>query len=507
MKMILTAAQMKAADNSAILQGVPSLVLMERAALSVVHELMHRKQEYNLKRVCIFCGTGNNAGDGVAIGRILKDYGYDATLILVGPVDKYSDAMVQQVVAARNRGVRMLMEADPAVLAHATLIIDALFGIGLTRDIQGAYADAIALMNQTAAPIVAVDIPSGIHTDTGKIMGTAVKCSLTVTFARAKRGLLLFPGADYAGEVVVKEIGIPVVPERVEGKHLYACEEADLHLLPTREESGNKGTFKKILVIAGSRGIFGAAALCAEAAMRSGAGMVKVFTEEVNRTALCSRLPEALISTYKEGSWDPVNDGIRLQEDLIWADAVVIGPGLGTSGTSMGILAAFLNQNDKNGKKPTIFDADALNLLAMSPSLMKQITFPAVFTPHLGEMARLGFRDVKELKSDPVTCAEQYAKQNQICLVMKDARTVIAAPDGKTWLNTRGNSALATAGSGDVLAGIMGTVFAQAPDLPEAPALAVLIHALSGEKAAEKGSRSGVIAGDLLKEIPGIMPE
>ncbi len=169
MDTILTAAQMKAADTRAIRQGVPSLVLMERAALSVVHELMHRKQEYNLKRVCIFCGTGNNAGDGVAIGRILKDYGYDATLVLVGPVDKYSEAMVQQVVAARNRGIRMVMEADDRILSHATLIVDALFGIGLTRDITGDYANAIALMNRANAPVIAVDIPSGVHTDTGAV--------------------------------------------------------------------------------------------------------------------------------------------------------------------------------------------------------------------------------------------------------------------------------------------------------------------------------------------------
>lgn len=507
MRTILTAAQMKAADSNAIRQGIPSLVLMERAALSVVQELMNRKDEYDLKRVCIFCGTGNNAGDGVAIGRILKDYGYEATLFLLGPVEKFSEAMVQQVVAAKNRGIRMVMEVDQSILSHATLIIDAIFGIGLTRDITGSYAAAIQAMNQAKAPVVAVDIPSGIHTDTGAVMGCAVRCSMTVTFAREKRGMLLFPGASYAGEVLVKEIGIPVEADQVEGKLLYSCEPEDLGMLPERDEAGNKGSFGKILVIGGSKNMFGAAALCAEAAMRSGAGMVKVYTEESNRTPLCCNLPEALISTYKDGEWMPLTDGIRLLEDLCWADGIIIGPGLGKGTTAMGILMYFLDWNSRNGKKPTVFDADALNLLAESPSLMKQICFPAVFTPHIGEMSRLGIWSVRDLKENPVEAAEFYARQNGLTLVLKDARTVIASPEGKTWLNTRGNSGLATAGSGDVLSGIMGTIFTQNQDLPEAAALAVLIHSLSGERAAAAGSRSGVIAGDLLCEIPGIMPE
>ncbi|MDO4617037.1 MAG: NAD(P)H-hydrate dehydratase [Lachnospiraceae bacterium] len=505
MKTILTAAQMKAADQRAILQGVPSLVLMERAALSVVHELMHRKQEFDLKRVVIFCGTGNNAGDGAAIGRILKDYGYDATLVLVGPAQKYSEAMVQQIVAARNRGIPMETELSRSSVSHATLLIDALFGIGLTREVQGVYADAIRLMNEAKAPTIAVDIPSGIHTDTGEVMGCAVQADLTVTFAAAKRGLLLYPGAAYAGEVRVKEIGIPIRTELQEGSLLLECEEADLSLLPVRDESGNKGSFGKILVIGGSKQMFGAAALCAEAAMRAGAGMVKVYTEETNRGPLASRLPEALISTYREDDWNPMTDGLRLLDDLCWADGIVIGPGLGTGSTAMDILMVVLDWNRRNGKKPVVFDADALNLLSESPTLMKQIRFPAVFTPHMGEMSRLCIHSITDLKEDPVQPASAYAVQNQVVLVLKDARTIIALPDGSCFLNTRGNSALATAGSGDVLAGIMGCLFTQAAQLPEAPALAVLVHALSGERAAESRSRRGAIAGDLLREIPEII--
>ncbi len=502
MKTVLTAAQMKAADERAILQGVPSLVLMERAALSVVQELMERK--YDLRRVCIFCGTGNNAGDGAAIGRILQDYGYDPTLVLVGPVEKYSEAMVQQVVAARNRGINMVMQAEEGLLAHATLIIDALFGVGLSRDITGTYAEAIEQMNQAKAPVIAVDIPSGIHTDTGAVMGTAVRCDLTVTFARAKRGQLLFPGAAYCGSTAVKEIGIPVPTEQLQGQVLYRMEEEDLNLLSGRDEAGNKGTFGKILVIGGSKDMFGAAALSAEAALRAGAGMVKVYTEETNKTPLNTRLPEALLSTYREGEWLPQTDGLKLLDDLCWADGIVIGPGLGTGSTSMSILMYLLDWNCRNGHKPVVFDADALNLLSMSPTLMKQIAFPAVFTPHMGEMSRLDIRTIADLKEDPVTAAAAYALRNGVTLVLKDARTVIASPDGTCRINTRGNSALATAGSGDVLSGIMGTLLTQNPDLPEAASLAVLIHALAGEKAAEKGSRRGVIAGDLLKTIPGI---
>ncbi len=521
MKTILTAAQMKAADAKAISLGVPSLVLMERAALSVVQELMHRKQTFDLRRVCIFCGTGNNGGDGVAIGRILKDYGYEAVLILAGNEQKYSEAMNAQVNAAKNRGLRIVHLSEllstipdssseksftgntqplPSLLSHATLIIDALFGVGLTRDVTGDFARAIQLMNAAPAPVAAVDLPSGIHTDTGAVMGEAVHCALTVTFAREKRGLLLYPGASYAGEVSVKEIGIPVPEEEVEGTLLRRVEEEDFALLAPRDESGNKGTFGKILVIAGSKEIFGAAALCAEAVLRTGSGMVKVYTEESNRTALAARLPETLIALYKEDEWNCEKDGSRLLEHLRWADGVIIGPGLGTGEVSCKILEALLDYNASE-KKPCVMDADALNLLAEHSHLLKKINYPCIFTPHMGEMSRLTGTSIAQLKADPVSAALSYAEEHGVTLVLKDARTVTASPDGEVWINTRGNSALATAGSGDVLSGIAGTILTQNPDLHEAAPLAVLLHAMTGEMASEGNYRGSVLAGDLIREL------
>lgn len=509
MKRILTAAQMKAADTATIENGVPSLVLMERAALSVVQTLMHRRDRFDLTHVGIFCGIGNNAGDGVAMGRILMDYGFKATLILVGPEEKYSEAMKTQVLAAKNRSVPMIHFEDSEgekrarILRHCkfTLLVDALFGIGLKRAIAGSFADAIDWMNASPLPKVAVDIASGIHTDTGAVMGTALQCDLTVTFARAKRGMLLNPGAQYSGEILVKEIGIPVDEGKAGEDLLFNCGLEDLKLLPERNESGNKGSFKKLLVIAGSKDIFGAAALCAEAALRSGAGMVKVFTEESNRTALCARVPEALMSFYlAEG-----DGGCMPKIDLSWADGIVIGPGLGTSAISESILETVLDWN-KDQKLPTVFDADALNLLAKHPSYYEKISFPSVFTPHMGEMSRLTGKSIQELKADPIRHAEAFAKEKGITLVMKDARTVIALKEGISYLNTSGNSALSTAGSGDVLAGILGTLFTQNPEIPEIAALSVLIHGTAGEHASKKGSKAGVTATDLIKELPELMP-
>lgn len=510
MKRILNAAQMKAADSGAIENGVPSLVLMERAALSVVQTLLHRKNRFDLTRTYIFCGTGNNAGDGVAIARILDDYGYHTVLVMTGKEEKYSEAMKQQVLAAKNRGISMVSLPDLNIrkLEHATLLIDAIFGIGLTRQVKGDYEYAISLMNAQEAPIVAVDIPSGVHTDTGSIMGCACRCEMTVTFARAKRGMLLYPGAEFSGEVVVKEIGIPVAEmseiNDTEDDILYHLLPEDLQKLPKRDESGNKGTFGKLLVIAGSKNIFGAAALCAEAALRTGAGMVKVFTEESNRIPLCTRVPEVLISTYNEEDGCSAKVNQSLKEALEWCDGVVIGPGIGTSIVAKNLLIKVLEYSGEKTSLPVVYDADALNLLAANPEQLAAINCKAVFTPHMAEMSRLSGIPVRELKEDPIRNAEEFAKKCSLTLVMKDARTVIAnagRSEHPTYLNIRGNSALSTAGSGDVLAGIIGTLWMQGIH----PAYGVLIHSLTGERAAAKSSRAAVIAGDLPAEIGGLM--
>ena len=485
MQRILTAAQMKEADARTIEGGIPSLVLMERAAMAVVHTMAEYGMD--LRRAIVLCGTGNNGGDGLAVARIMCDLGYEARIVAIGNADHFSTERKQQENMLKPYHIPVFNSFHDADPGSATVIIDALFGIGVSRKIEGNWKVCIEEANASGIPIVSIDMPSGIHTDTGALLGTAIHAELTVTFSVLKAGLLLYPGREYSGEVAVREIGIRT---QEESSRFCAVMEADLDMIPPRDESGNKGTFGKTLVIAGSRTICGAAYLSAEAALRTGTGMVKIYTEEANRVPLAASFPEALLSTYSETAWEPEG----LSEDLKWADTVLIGPGIGCSDTARQIVEYVLQQHTM----PLVMDADALNLLNGELSVLRDHTAPLILTPHCGEMSRLNGRTVAEIKEDLRKTAEEAAAASGATVVLKDASTVIASPDGRTWVYAGGNSALATAGSGDVLAGIMAGLLTQFrnTDLPYA-ALAVCLHGCCGVHAAELRSRSSVLAGDL----------
>ena len=490
MKRILTAEQMQKADQAAMEQGLPSLVLMERAAVAVTEEIL--ASGYDLGRVCIVCGTGNNAGDGVAIARVLQDYGYHPEIYPAGDPAKYSPQMTCQMTVALGRGIPCLETFDPSAY---TLVVDALFGIGLHRPVTGAYAELIRAINASDCKVVSVDIPSGVHTDTGQILGDAIRADLTVTFARGKIGHYLFPGAACTGRLVIRQISIPVDDMSREEPPLWTLEEEDLKRIPPRDEAGNKGTFGKLLVIAGSRDICGAAYLAARASLMTGLGMVKIYTSAGNRTPLATLLPEALLSTYQEEDWDPRD----LERELDWADGVLIGPGLGVSQFSRRLLEHFLAINHL----PCLIDADALNLLAQEPEGWSRIHSPCIITPHIAEMSRIAGKSVQQIKANPLAEARAFARRHQVTCVLKDARTVIALPDETCFLNHSGNSTLATAGSGDALAGICAGLMLQYPHLSLPPAaLAVYIHGLCGERAGERYSRSSATARDILEAIP-----
>lgn len=493
MKRILTAEQMRQADCNAMEQGLPSLVLMERAAMAVAEELL--SSGYDLSRVCIVCGTGNNAGDGAAIARILQDYGYHPALYPAGDPAKYSPQMACQMEVARKRGIPCLETFVPSAYS---LIVDALFGIGLHRPVTGAYADLIQAINNSNSKVVSVDIPSGVHTDTGQILGKAIQADLTVTFARGKPGLYLFPGAACAGRVIVREISIPVEDFPREESGLWTLEMEDLKRIPPRDEAGNKGSFGKLLVIAGSDQICGAAYLAARAALMTGLGMVKIYTSAVNRIPLATLLPEALLSVYQEEDWNPRD----LDQELAWADGVLIGPGMGQSEFSSRLLEHFLARNHL----PCLMDADALNLLALNKDWWERVAFPCIITPHMGEMSRLTGKSVDQIKENPLGEASSFARLHQVTCVLKDARTIIALPKGECFLNLSGNSSLATAGSGDVLAGICAGFMLQYSHLSVPPAaLAAYVHGRCGELAGERKSKSTAVAGDILEALPAYL--
>lgn len=494
MKELVTAEQMRRSDAFAIEhQKMPSQVLMERAALAVAEEvLLHQ----NPGKILAVCGTGNNGGDGVAAARILRLRGYDAEIFPVGDREKYSEGMRTQMEIAGN--YRIPVVKNP-VFAEYTVIIDAVFGTGLSRPAAGVYKEVIDRINESHVPVVSVDIPSGIHTDTGAVLGAAVQAAATVTFAFEKPGLFLPPGCLCAGKIHTAEIGVTGCFRDGERRY-YRMEQKDLFPFLRRDPMGNKGTFGKILIAAGSREICGAALLCSEAAFRSGAGMLRAVTEESNRLPFLMKLPEAMLTLYREGEPLP---GKSLENALKWADLVLAGPGIGTGSTARELVSRLLT----GSSVPVVLDADALNLIAQEPALLKQAKIPTVVTPHLGEMARLTGKSISELKQDLPAAAADFAEKFHTVCVLKDARTVVASPEGTVFVNSSGCSALATAGSGDVLAGILASLLVQQKNsgnprpTEQTAAAAVFLHGLLGEQAARQKGEASVLAGDLIRTL------
>lgn len=502
MKYLVNASEMKACDRAAIEEyGVPSLALMERAALAAADCLM--EGGFRLERVLVACGSGNNGGDGFAIARILWERNVEVAVLFAGKEESLSkDARIQKNICEKygmNVGTNLNV-------AEYTCIVDAIFGVGLSREIQGRYRELIMEINEAPADVLAVDIPSGISADSGRVMGAAVRAKKTVTFAFAKLGQILYPGAEYCGELAVRDIGI--TPRGFRGKYpaAYHLEEADLRGLPERAAYSNKGTYGKALLVAGQKNMCGAACLAGEAAYRMGTGLVKICTEECNRTVIQTKLPEALLYTWEE-KIIPEEAG----QLLAWPSAVGIGPGLGTGREKEELFWMLLRLLAEKPGRPVVLDADALNLMARRPDQaacvlrsLKECGTPVVITPHIGEMGRLTmYSKTKILEDLPENC-RRFAREYGVVCVLKDTRTVVS--DGaEVCVNLTGTDGMATGGSGDVLTGILTGLLAQGMDAFQAAKLAVWIHGRAGEAAAERLGRRGMLAGDILKEIPKIL--
>lgn len=496
MKGIVTAAEMKSYDSYTINEvGVPSMVLMERAAFSVVQRIESFLSAEKCK-VCIACGVGNNGADGLAIARMIAEKGCEAFVYVFGNLDKKTQEFCLQQKILENYPVQIFFNEEIEDKSYH-IIVDAIFGVGLTRNVEGIFAQAIHQLNSMSGLKVAVDIPSGISADTGEILGLCFKADITVSFAFGKRGLYFYPGADYVGEIFVEDIGIGPVSNPKCNPVMRIYEESDIErLLPKRKGSGNKGTFGKVLIVAGFRYMVGAAILCARACYEMGAGMVKVICPEENRAILQQAVPEILYGTCED-----------LDSSLKWADVVVVGPGMGQSQIAVATLALLLEKCDL----PMVLDADALNLLSVDKGLQDALYkrgdsgLETILTPHMGELARLAGASVEDLKADIAGAALNWAKAYQIILTAKDARTVVADANGRLYLNCTGNSGMATAGSGDVLAGIMGSLLAQGLSGFDAATLGVYIHSLAGDEAAARHSEYGVTAGKIIENLKGIL--
>ena len=466
--------------------GMPSLVLMERAAMTVAKLLAER--ESTDARFLAVCGTGNNGGDGVATARILHEMGYKVAITIVGYPDAMSEETKKQTEIAVGSHVPVIPMS--AVKDHEfDVIIDALFGIGLSRQVTDVYEQIIKDINESGATIYSLDVPSGVHSGSGDVMGTAVRARTTVTFGVNKLGLILYPGMEYAGEVVVADIGFPGESIRAIESPYYHYEPSDIvRFLPERSPRTNKGNYGHILVVAGSKSMCGAAYLTAAAAYRSGAGLVKVISDPVNRNILLNQLPEILFAGRD-----------ALEESMDWADAIVIGPGLGLDAEAQELVRHVV----ENSPVPTVIDGDGIRLCR---NITAKLSENFVLTPHMKELSYLTGRDVTELLDSPVTAVFDTAMVLDCIVAGKDARTVVS--DGDTcYINVSGNNGMATGGSGDVLAGLVGGLLGQGMEPFEATKLAVYIHGLAGDVMSEKKSRYAMIASDLLEGIGEVIRE
>lgn len=490
---VLNGQQMQETDRYTIDQmGMPSMVLMEKAAEAVFHTVFRNTSEND--RILVVCGSGNNGADGVAVARMLHLKGRRVSLYLAGNEEHFTKESAMQWHIARNYGVD---EVNNPKWSEYTVIIDAMFGTGLSRAVSGKYAEIIRHINDVPARVYAVDIPSGIHAGTGQVLEEAVLADFTVTFAFYKTGCLLYPGAAYCGELLLADVGIypmdsPYDPD------IQLLEKTDLCSRKKRRPDGNKGTFGKVLLIAGNEDIYGAAYMSAKAAFLSGAGMVKVLTSQENCPLVKTALPEAMTEPVTLENYEE-----KLDKALAWADCVGIGPGIGTDERAEKIVEYVLSHCDKT----IVADADALNVLSSHAQWLSQHRGEIILTPHMGEMSRLRGVPVTELKKDPFGYAGQAAEKWRVTMVLKDARTCIVSPERQMYLHTFGNSGMATAGSGDVLTGTILGQLGVCNSATQAACMGVLLHGLAGDLAAEEKGEASLTAMNICERLPEILKQ
>lgn len=529
MEYLVSRQEMQTYDENTIKKcKIPAIVLMERAALKTVEEIK-RKWPERSQKVLVAAGSGNNGGDGIAVGRILWLDGYDVDCVMLGNREKATKQTTLQIQIWEAYG-RKLYDTIPA--DEYDIIVDAIFGVGLTRKIEGVYAHSIELINQMDAHICSVDIPSGIHSDTGKAMGCAISADLTVTFGFRKMGQYLYPGASYCGEIICVQMGIDEKSFFGNPPRVYAYNDLSDVRLPLRRPDGNKGTFGKAVVIAGSEKMAGAALLAAESVFRSGVGMVKLITSENNKESILQNLPECMYTLYKENIFDSGNKEEQeeywntftkeVKSTLEWADCILIGPGIGPGETAKRLFHICLYES----RLPIVIDADGLRILAeeikreqaekegmagkdgKTDKMSLEKAFEgrlSVMTPHLGEFAALYGCQIPEAKEHILDYPKRLADRLNSIVVCKDARTIVAVP-GKDalYFNLSGSAGMASAGSGDVLAGLITGLLTQYAVNDQMQSMEVNeAHNMIGEKAAVCGVYLHGLAGDRAKKIHG----
>ena len=513
---VVTAAEMRQIDQDTIEGiGIPGIVLMETAGSAIVRAI--ERHYPTCQRIGIFAGKGNNGGDGIVIARQLAHAGRDVHLFLVSPPDSFTGEAHINLQIAKRLGLHIeeILTATgfhgtgtvPTTLASCELLIDAIFGTGLRGAVRDPIATVINTINRLPIPILSVDLPSGLNADTGHPLGTCVRADRTVTIGLPKRGLLMHPGAELAGKLEVVDIGFPEqVVDAQDIKVNWTSATQAAQWMPPRPLSSHKGSYGRVLVVAGSIGMTGAAALASEAVLRAGAGLVTLATPRHLNPILEGLLPEVMTLPLPEtdtGSLAVSATSTILEFAEKTKSILAIGPGLSQHPETVALIHQLIHENRKQGLDlRMVIDADGLNALAHSKETISLLDSEAVLTPHPGEMARLTNTAVPTLEKDRIGTAQQFTSKYGVTLVFKGAPTVTSAPNGNLWVNSTGNPGMATGGMGDVLTGIIAGLMAQGISSESAAALGVYLHGLAGDIAAEALGMHGLIANDVLKAVP-----
>lgn len=479
--------------------GIPSLVLMERAALGVISSI-HQYLGHCLAEVHIVVGTGNNGGDGLAVARLLQNRGLKVKVWWSGQADKRSPDNQHQWNLNQKLGIQQAriedLESFQRKLSRASLIVDSIFGVGLNRTITGPWSEIIKAINQAKKPVVAIDIPSGLDGNTGQILGLAIQANLTVTCGLPKWGLLMDPALDYVGKLEVVDIGIPpIYTAQVQGNILD--QEKVYTLIPApRSRSAHKGNFGKLAIVAGSLGMSGAATLATKAALHTGVGIVYTLVPASIQAQVAAQVPEALVIPLpeEEGKISPAALPI-LQDYQSKVQAFLVGPGMGVSPSAQRMLQSFLNQLDK----PVVLDADGLNNFT---EFARPFKTPTIITPHVSELGRLLKLSAAEIQNNRVKYALRGALNFNCTHILKGASTLIASPSQDFWVNLTGNPGLARGGSGDVLAGLVAGLLAQGYSTENAALFGVYWHGLTADQLANQKNEVTITVGELISYLP-----
>ncbi len=509
---LVTAAQMQKVDRKTIDEvGIPGPELMENAGRGIAEGIIEDLLGASLgAKVTVFCGKGNNGGDGYVVARYLHEAGIPVEVYYQGPYEKLSDDARLNFDRAAKLKIAMTEVTEPSVLPDtldSEFIVDAIFGTGFSGSPRGITAEMIEYVNTQSQCVIAVDLPSGLNADTGQAEGSVVEADYTYTLALPKFGLFVSPGRELAGVISVVPIGVPdSVVDGFDFTEELITEDMVLDRMPVRAPDGHKGTFGKVLVLSGSLGLTGAAAMAAESALRTGSGLVKLASPRSVIPILAGCVVEATGHPLPEVA----NKGVLALRALGEArelakehDAVIVGPGIGRHHETWELVRRFLSKLEK----PAIVDADGLNALEGHTEVLKLAPDEIVITPHPGEFARLSGKKVSNDVHERIAAAREFADEHDVVVVLKGSPTVIADTEGIVYVNQTGNHGMATGGTGDVLSGMIGSLLGQGLDAVDAAICAVYMHGLAGDLAADDLTPRAMIAGDLIAYLGEVFEE